>query len=120
VSAWAIFSASCLAWGSGSALLIVVVDDHHPVAALLAMVREPIRTCAECDEPLPAGVGPYCSTRCRNAADPHDEAPDAAEEMQAVYEQALAEDGWPPRAWRRTPTTPAAVRGTVTEPRRAA
>lgn len=32
-----------------------------------------VRSCAECGDPLPAGRTPYCSSLCRNAADPHDE-----------------------------------------------
>lgn len=37
-----------------------------------ASVRQPRpRACAECDGPTPPGRT-YCSTRCRNAGDPHD------------------------------------------------
>ncbi|MET8978510.1 hypothetical protein ABZX85_23120 [Streptomyces sp. NPDC004539] len=37
--------------------------------AAFTTTTEP-RTCAECGEPMD-GDGAYCSTRCRNAADPH-------------------------------------------------
>ena len=46
---------------------VVLADDGRWV------VEDRTPRCAECREPLPHPGFPYCSTRCRNAADRHDD-----------------------------------------------
>ncbi|MFF1958020.1 hypothetical protein ACFVWX_13640 [Streptomyces sp. NPDC058220] len=34
-----IIAAACLAWGLGCCVLVAVLDDHHPLAYLAALLR---------------------------------------------------------------------------------
>ncbi|WP_371612914.1 hypothetical protein [Streptomyces clavifer] len=34
-----IFSAACTTWGLGAALLVIVLDDHHPLTHLITALR---------------------------------------------------------------------------------
>ena len=49
-----------------SALALLLASSAAPATATATA------PCPECLEPVPAGTT-YCSTRCRNAADRHDE-----------------------------------------------